>query len=110
MAFNDEEKDLTTNNDEVVETEVIEEQPSEIAEEEIVVEEPNTKRKTKKLKNKKPSKVKAAFSELKKVTWPSFGSVVKKTIVVLCVTLFFLVIVFGFDTLLNFLKDLIIKD
>ena len=109
MAFNDEKKDLT--NSPETETEVVVEEPAaEEVTEEVVVEESNQKEKSKKTKNKKPSWIKAAFSELKKVTYPSFGSVVKKTIVVLCVTLFFLVIIFGFDTLLNFLKDLLIKD
>ena len=108
MAFNNEEKDLETT--ESLETEVVVEEQQEEQAEEIVVEQSEEKEKSKKSKNKKPSKIKAAFSELKKVTYPTFGSVVKKTIVVLCVTLFFLVIVFGFDTLLNFLKDLIIKE
>ena len=109
MAFNDEKKDLTNSSE--METEVVvEEETTQEPTEEIVVEESNQKEKSKKTKNKKTSWIKAAFSELKKVTYPSFGSVVKKTIVVLCVTLFFLVIIFGFDTLLNFLKDLLIKD
>ena len=65
-----------------------------------------------KKKNKKPSifkklgeKVKDVFSELKKVSWPTFGKVVKQTGVVLVVVLIFLVVIFAFDTgLLELLK------
>lgn len=77
-------------------------------EEEIVVEESGKQTKGKQQEsNKKPSKIKAVFSELKKVSWPSFGSVVKKTVVVLSVTAVFLVVVFGIDFLLKFLYDLL---
>ena len=58
-----------------------------------------------KKKNKKPnifqrlgSKAKDVFSELKKVSWPTFAKVVKQTGVVLAVVLIFLVIIFAFDT------------
>ena len=65
-----------------------------------------------KKKNKKPSifkrmgeKAKDIFSELKKVSWPTFGKVVKQTSVVLVVVLIFLVVIFAFDTgLLELLK------
>ena len=65
-----------------------------------------------KKKNKKPSifkrmgeKAKDIFSELKKVSWPTFGKVVKQTGVVLVVVLIFLVVIFAFDTgLLELLK------
>ena len=46
-------------------------------------------------------------SELKKVTWPKFGTVVKQTGVVLVVVLIFLIVVTGFDTGLNALLQLI---
>ena len=88
----------------------------ETIEEEIVVEEetqPKENIATKTLKkdgNKKPSKIKGAFSELKKVTWPSFGSVVKKTAVVLSVTAIFLVVVIGIDQLLYLLYNLLTKN
>ena len=49
-------------------------------------------------------KIKDVFSELKRVTWPTFPKVVKKTGVVLVVVLLFLVIITAFDTgLLNLL-------
>ena len=55
-------------------------------------------------KNKKPNwfkrvgaKIKETFSELKRVTWPKFGTVVKTTGVVFVIVLAFLVIVTGVD-------------
>ncbi len=55
-------------------------------------------------KDKKPNifkrlgmKIKDVFSELKKVSWPSFGTVVKKTGVVIVVVLAFLVVISAFD-------------
>ena len=55
-------------------------------------------------KNKKPSwfkragaKIKETFSELKRVTWPKFGTVVKTTGVVLVIVLAFLIIVTAVD-------------
>ena len=57
-----------------------------------------------KTKNKKPNwfrrvgaKIKETFSELKRVTWPKFGTAVKTTGVVLVIVLAFLVIVTGVD-------------
>ena len=63
-------------------------------------------------KNKKPgffkrfgSKAKDIFSELKKVSWPTFGKVVKQTGVVIAVVVIFLVVIFAFDSgLLELLK------
>ena len=50
-------------------------------------------------------KIKDVFSELKRVSWPTFPKVVKKTGVVLVVVLAFLVIITAFDTgLLELLK------
>ena len=46
-------------------------------------------------------------SELKKVTWPKIGTVVKQTGVVLVVVLIFLIVVTGFDTGLRTLLQLI---
>lgn len=55
-------------------------------------------------KNKKPgffarmgAKIKDVFSELKKVSWPSFGKVVKQTGIVLAVVIVFLVVITAFD-------------
>lgn len=65
-------------------------------------------------KEKKPGifvrigkKIKEVFSELKKVTWPTFPTVLKQTGVVIAVVLFFLIIIFGFDTLMSFLYSLL---
>ena len=51
-------------------------------------------------------KLKEAWSELKKVTWPGFSSVVKKTGVVIVVVLIFTVVIFGIDYLLGLLYNL----
>lgn len=67
-----------------------------------------------KTKNKKPNwfrrvgaKIKETFSELKRVTWPTFGTVLKTTGVVLVVVLAFLIIVTGVDFGLTKLLGLI---
>lgn len=61
-------------------------------------------------KEKKPSKAgkraKETFSELKKVTWPTFPKVVKQTGIVLAVVIFFGVVLFAFDYILKFLFKL----
>ena len=72
------------------------------------------KNETKKLKdkNKKPNffqrtgaKIKDTFSELKKVSWPTFAKILKQTGIVLVVVLIFLVVITGFDYgLLQLLK------
>ncbi len=43
-------------------------------------------------------KIKDIFSELKKVSWPDFGKVVKKTGVVIVVVILFLIVITAFDT------------
>lgn len=69
-----------------------------------------------KIKNKKPNwfqrtgaKIKETFSELKRVTWPKFGTVVKTTGVVLVIVLAFLIVVtavdFGLSELLKLLTS-----
>jgi preprotein translocase subunit SecE len=63
-------------------------------------------------KNKKPNifkrigtRLKDTFSELKKVTWPTFPKVIKQTGIVLVVVLIFLVVISAFDFgLLELLK------
>ncbi len=67
-----------------------------------------------KTKNKKPSwfrragaKIKEVMSELKRVTWPSFPTVLKTTGVVLVIVFVFLAVVTGVDALLLFLMKLI---
>jgi len=52
-------------------------------------------------------KIKEVFSELKRVTWPSFGKVVKATCVVLVVVLIFTVVVTGINFGLQKLLELL---
>lgn len=67
------------------------------------------KEKNKGKKRKEPGKVrrwfKDFFSELKKVTWPTFAKVMKQTGTVLLVTLCFLLVVLAFDSLLGYLYE-----
>lgn len=62
-------------------------------------------------KEKKPGlfkKIKDSWSELKKVTWPTFGSVVKKTGVVILVVLLFTAVLFGIEYGLGSLYNLLL--
>jgi preprotein translocase SecE subunit len=61
-----------------------------------------------KTKNKKPNwfrrvgaKIKETFSELKRVTWPKFGTAIKTTGVVLVIVAAFLLVITGVDSGLN---------
>ena len=108
MAFYDDNVEQTTSNEQVetqeeVQVEVIEDQPEESTEKVVKVND-------KKSGKKGPSGIKAAVSELKKVTWPSFGKVVKSTVVVLSVTAVFLLVVLGIDQLLYLLYNLLTKN
>lgn len=103
MAFLDEELNENTEQIESPEVEQIVEEESNGQEEVATV----NKGSKKKEETKKTSKTKALFSELKKVSWLGFGKVVKQTAVVLAVTAVFLVVIFGIDSLLKFLNDLI---
>lgn len=69
----------------------------------------NKKQKSKKEKgpNVVVKKTKETFSELKKVSWPSFKTVVKNTGVVIVVVLLFTVVLFGIDRGLAALYNLI---
>ncbi len=67
-----------------------------------------------KTKNKKPSwfrrvgaKFKETFSELKRVSWPKFTTVLKTTGIVLVIVCAFLAVVTGIDALLGWLLGLI---
>ena len=67
-----------------------------------------------KTKNKKPNifrrmgaKIKEVFSELKRVTWPSFPTALKTTGVVFVIVFIFLVVVTGVDFGLAALLELI---
>ncbi len=65
------------------------------------------KKKKKERKHTVAKKTKETVSELKKVTWPTFKEVVKKTGVVLVVVLIFAVVLFGIDYLLGLLFGLL---
>ena len=53
-------------------------------------------------------KTKETMSELKKVTWASFGDVVKKTGVVIAFVIIFGILIYGIDTLVGFLSSLLV--
>lgn len=73
--------------------------------------------KEEKKKNKKAAKsttpkrnrFKDTFSELKKVSWPSFGKTMKQTGMVLSVVLIFGLLVFGLDSLVGWIIKLIVN-
>ncbi len=48
-----------------------------------------------------------SWSELKKVSWPNFKTVLKNTSIVLLVVLFFALIIYGSDLLFGWLISLI---
>ncbi len=106
MAFLEEEK-VAEQEEQVAEAVEVSETEEIVVEESEQKEAKNQKNDSKKEGKKGRSKVKATFSELKKVTWPSFGKVVKQTAVVLSVTLIFLVVIMGIDQLLYHLFNLI---
>lgn len=69
------------------------------------------KKDTKKKKEKKGGvvkKTKETVSELKKVTWPTFGEVVKKTGIVIAFVVIFGLFLFGVNTLLGWLVGLLV--
>ena len=71
----------------------------------------NDKKKNKQKKEKKGGigkKTKETISELKKVTWPSFGEVVKKTGIVIAFVLIFGLFIYGVNTLLAWLVGLLV--
>lgn len=63
----------------------------------------------KKTKNKEPkrSKTKATISELKKVSWPTFGKTMKQTGMVITVVVLFMLVTLGIDSLLIWLLGLV---
>lgn len=73
----------------------------------------NDKKKEKKKKDKSnggiAKKIKETMSELKKVTWPTFGEVCKKTGIVIAFVLIFGLFLFGINTLLGWLVGLLVK-
>ena len=105
MANNEEIKEQV-NSEAVVANEKVEQKN---VEQKVNVEQKPTKQDKKKKKEKvqKTSAVSKTMSELKKVSWPTFGKVVKQTGVVLVVTLAFLVVIFGIDKLCSWLISFI---
>ena len=74
----------------------------------------NNSKEVAKKQPKKKSRIgsffKEAFSELKKVSWPTFATVIKTTLVVLAVVVIFLVVLFAFDTLLGLGHDALLSN
>lgn len=69
------------------------------------------KKKEKKPKERKVSrKVKETTSELKKVSWLSFGQVCKRTVIVIGFVLISTLILFGVDQLLQWVYKLIVNN
>ncbi len=62
-----------------------------------------------KKENKVGRKTKEVFGELKKVTWPSFGKVMKKTFAVIGVVLFFAVSLLLIDLGLGYLHGILVN-
>ena len=75
------------------------------------VKDEKNKKQTKKEKkgSKAKKKIKEVASELKKVTWPTFPQIVKKTSTVIAVVLVFAVVLFGIDALLERVYNLFIN-
>ena len=103
----------TTQNSEVAVENTAENAQKVEVKEEVKQEQKSDKKTTSKKKTaKQPSKIKTktkeVFSELKKVTWPTFPQVVKKTATVLAVVAIFAVVLLGIDKLLQVVYDLFI--
>lgn len=82
-----------------------------VAEEKADAKEAAKAKKTKKVATNKKTfgqKIKEIFSELKKVSWPSFTKVLKQTGVVIAVVLFFLIVIGVADTALAWLFNLLV--
>lgn len=79
--------------------------------EQVKLSKQNEKNKKKKEKkdNKLVQSLRGLGSEFKKITWPTFKTVVKQTGVVLAAVVVFLVVIFGFDRLLSLLFDLFVS-
>ena len=95
---------LTANDDEDIEVVETREEPKNSKDK---TSKENVKAKKKPAKERKfGRRTKETFSELKKVSWPTFKEVVKKTGVVIAVVLFFTLVLFGVDRLLSLLYGL----
>lgn len=93
----------TPENNVVVEEDVVENEQVKGKKEQVKENSPKDKKqkKAKKQKEHKVSKVKETVSELKKVSWPKFGKVVKQTLVVIGMVIFFTLVLFAIDQLLG---------
>lgn len=56
----------------------------------------------------KKNKAKETVAELKKVTWPTFGKVVKNTLIVLGIVVGFTIVLFCIDRILSWLFQLMV--
>lgn len=65
------------------------------------------KQKPKAQDKQKRSRTKETMSELKKVSWPSFGKTMKQTGMVISVVLIFVLLIIGIDQLLIWLLSLV---
>ena len=82
-----------------------------VAEEQADAKEAAKSKKAKKVNTNKKTlkqKCKEIFSELKKVSWPSFTKVLKQTGIVIAVVLFFLVVIGVADVVLTWLYNLLV--
>ena len=68
----------------------------------------NTAKKKAKINKPKRNFFKEIFSELKKVSWPTFGETLAKTGTVLAVVAIFMVVCLGIDVLLTWLVSLLV--
>ena len=68
-----------------------------------------TSKKKAKADKPKRNRVKETFSELKKVSWPSFKQACKQTGTVLVVVAVFMLVVLGIDSLLSWIINLIVN-
>ena len=67
-----------------------------------------SKKKAKKVsKEPRRSRTKETISELKKVSWPTFGKTMKQTGMVISVVAIFMLVTLGIDSLLSWLLKLI---
>ena len=66
----------------------------------------NKQKKSKPQEKVKRSRVKETVSELKKVSWPSFGKTMKQTGMVISVVVIFMALIIGIDQLLIWLLSL----
>ena len=114
MAKNVEKENLgakEVNNTELVSLEAKAKGKKAVAEEQAEAKEAAKPQKAKKVeKNKKTlkQKIKEIWSELKKVSWPTFSKVLKQTGVVIAVVLFFLVVIGIADVVLAWLYNLLV--